>query len=1277
MAGRQPYLGPAAKVGERVPYLGPHTSTTTRTPYLGGSAPTVKAPGHHGGGILGTIEGGAHWAAGKAGLAAHDLKTIPGGTVQLVSTAAQDVGARGGYELGLVSKKTMLRDVAKANALGEGYKSGAITSVEHPGRDPFQTLMTVAPLLHVAGEAGLRGAEVAKAGSIPEAAKALVTKAPIRPRLIRSGDGEVALHPTTNPAGRILQHAYDKVVQHQMDTNPEGKIAAHGQRRIGNANLETARYQERMRAAPANALEAAAKRLTRKGSPGQNRVSQAALELTSTNTHPIIAAAYHLEQAEKGVEAGEKLASGVEMTRDERSDAAKLRGAVDRNRTVAKLYQTVSEKNLLAKNERGDVIVNHIDHPKLAQADIALARVQGKGDAALVRYGVRTPEALQAAVDAPGRYRAGAHFEEPTPGKLGKPSAALLGARSQVARLQALHDRLTGKVAQETAKAARPEDAVIGSKVVGPGALKGRTPAEAQARLDVLEKEHNKALDTLAAARLGPVDRAEVVRRNVENARAARQASGRTRSTTSRPAFSFRDEAHARRSIEIQENHLAGEHLPGDKSVALARAELAAAKEYLRTGKNPESVTTPGRASGASGRKSVLKQSVVEERRAQAEAIAEKAIADHPDHPTSKAWRARTDEIDALRSGLNPMIFEDADKALLGKAPKGPGRVVGTHSGPRAERIGAALSVAKDRLAAMEAAAAGRVQPTGIIGGEAARPGRGHVSYTSTEKRAPQSPVAASPGPVIGEAKAPITSHANKGENIAHGLVPADITGQSARHYRSILRFVNTTERRNAAIKTGVNVRRSNRDVLVKVPGADHAKISQAVEEVLGKSKPTVDEINGLNAALDAYREDLVPGLADKFAADAEHPVGTTAAEAAKAQGLDAPGGYKWVDRGALGDLAKKPPEVRGKAARSADNINSAVTAATVYFKIGHFPQRVLTNTVTTLIQGAAGPFELARSVKLWKQLSPEDRSRALGAAGQHGYDSMPHNEGVGAISHFVGGRAKSGSNWWAKHADAPFRFASIAYEARKAGFDTPARFRAMLDQLENPHGLDAAQTAKLEWVPKRANRSGIAYDRLNNFEQRYITRAVWFYPWLKGATVFAGHTFVEHPYKSAVIGSAGVQGRKTQEKALGALPDYEQGLLSLGGGARPLVTDPSSLTPFSTPANVLDAAARPGELSGFLNPLYGSTDQLINGVNSFGSKTNTPVSDALGNLASPTPEAQIFTAWLHRHQNQSNRMFETTPKSAFLRALVGASMPRRINAAAAHSSAARQTAGR
>src|SRR5207253_2432386 len=99
------------------------------------------------------------------------------------------------------------------------------------------------------------------------------------------------------------------------------------------------------------------------------------------------------------------------------------------------------------------------------------------------------------------------------PGKQGIPSQALLRQRAQVDRLQALHDRATAAAKKAGEKTLGPQDTMIGNRVVGPGAerLSSSKAAVSQAQIELarLEKEHNAALDQIAGARFGPIDRGE------------------------------------------------------------------------------------------------------------------------------------------------------------------------------------------------------------------------------------------------------------------------------------------------------------------------------------------------------------------------------------------------------------------------------------------------------------------------------------------------------------------------------------------------------------------------------------------------------------------------------------------------------------------------------------------------------------------------------------------------------------------------------------------------
>lgn len=597
------------------------------------------------------------------------------------------------------------------------------------------------------------------------------------------------------------------------------------------------------------------------------------------------------------------------------------------------------------------------------------------------------------------------------------------------------------------------------------------------------------------------------------------------------------------------------------------------------------------------------------------------------------------------------------DESQMGTLIIGDGKIRPAPGAVRAERLGAALSVAREKLDRMEQARYRRMEPTGIVGGDGARPGRNYLSNETSEPK-PSGPIASAQGSVVGKTRPFVRDKALTYEAASEGRIPDNTTHLVAQNMRDAYRYVNTDHFRRDVIGTGSDVKRSGRDVLVAIPDEAQAPLTEADKLAVGKAHSTEDQL-GEAAGYQAYLHDLIPGLRDPSLD-------------AKSIGTEAPKGYKWVSKNVLGDLAKPVPGASSVFGRSADNVNASVTAATVYFKLGHVGTRVLTNAATTIMQGSADPIELGKSVKLWKSLSDTERQRAIAAAGQKGFEALPA-EGSSRAARV----ARVGARWWAKHADAPFRFASIAFEARKAGFDTPEKFRGFLDQLENPHGLDAAQTAKIDWVAKRADRAGIAYDRLNSTEKRFITRGVWFYPWVKGSTLFTGHTIIEHPYKSAVLGSAAQQGEQRQEKILGKLPSYDQGLIPLGHGNHPTVTDLSTFSPFATGADVVHAATHPKELSGFLNPVYGAGLGLITGTNQYGQKTNTPVTDAASAIVSPAPETQILTAYLHRHDNQSKRQFKHTVLNQTARALLGPATPRRLNKLAANKAAGLETKGR
>jgi hypothetical protein len=113
------------------------------------------------------------------------------------------------------------------------------------------------------------------------------------------------------------------------------------------------------------------------------------------------------------------------------------------------------------------------------------------------------------------------------------------------------------------------------------------------ARLTELEREHNKALDTIAAAKYGPIHKSESSYISSERSKARRQQSGFNRA---------------------------------------------------------------GKTSTVSGRKSYarMRKTPTEQRRADVEREVQDFIRRNPDHPVAKQWQARLDEIERLTRQETP-----------------------------------------------------------------------------------------------------------------------------------------------------------------------------------------------------------------------------------------------------------------------------------------------------------------------------------------------------------------------------------------------------------------------------------------------------------------------------------------------------------------------------------------------------------------------------------------------------------------------------------------------
>jgi hypothetical protein len=294
---------------------------------------------------------------------------------------------------------------------------------------------------------------------------------------------------------------------------------------------------------------------------------------------------------------------------------------------------------------------------------------------------------------------------------------------------------------------------------------------------------------------------------------------------------------------------------------------------------------------------------------------------------------------------------------------------------------------------------------------------------------------------------------------------------------------------------------------------------------------------------------------------------------AAEFNKLSADGKIGWVPRALLGDLAKPHLPYTGKAVKTVDAINNASRFAILYTKPAYAIPNLLGNVALNVLQqGFAAVPNLARAAKLNGHLGPELTARIDTLMGEGFARAISaHGQGLAA------GVVDKAASFWSKGVDTPFRRSSFLYEAKRLGYKTPAELEHL---LTSPDHLQ-----QLVEVTQRANREIIDYANLTPTEREVIRRVVFFYPWVKGSTVYAGRFLREHPVKAAAVGQVGALGKQNDPVA----PSYLEGVFPVGGR----LVNPTSTSILQTPAQVGQALAglaggdvgQVGELSNFLSP--------------------------------------------------------------------------------------------
>jgi hypothetical protein len=270
----------------------------------------------------------------------------------------------------------------------------------------------------------------------------------------------------------------------------------------------------------------------------------------------------------------------------------------------------------------------------------------------------------------------------------------------------------------------------------------------------------------------------------------------------------------------------------------------------------------------------------------------------------------------------------------------------------------------------------------------------------------------------------------------------------------------------------------------------------------------------------------------------------------------------------------------------------------------------------------------------------------------------------------------QAAANFWGRGVDVPFRRASFLYEARRAGFKSPKQLEALLTQ--------DAHRAALVQVARRANSEIIDYADLSPIERAVIARVIFFYPWVRGSSVYAAHFVAEHPIEAALAGEIGRMGYEQTQAELGPLPSYLEGVIPIGHASdgNPLVLNPSAAALFQTPAQVgagLVALARgnPNGVSALSNFTTPAINTLADLVTHTDITSGRPVKGGAADVAYTALLRNLPQVTLARNAAQAvhgqgrNRLYPPTLRSAILQYLAGGvANPRELNQAVAQRQA-------
>lgn len=216
------------------------------------------------------------------------------------------------------------------------------------------------------------------------------------------------------------------------------------------------------------------------------------------------------------------------------------------------------------------------------------------------------------------------------------------------------------------------------------------------------------------------------------------------------------------------------------------------------------------------------------------------------------------------------------------------------------------------------------------------------------------------------------------------------------------------------------------------------------------------------------------------------------------------------------------------------DTVNQLAVILALYLKPAYLSANLLGQAFLVTADHYLNPVAMYRSFHLSKQMNkqfPHLMTEIKASMHEGILESFGLQGGKSTKISAIHGKM---ARMYNKILDTPFRDATFFNEAIRRGYTSP---EMIADLIRNPK-----KRGEFLQIAMRANENIIDYGRMGKFERQAVRRVIFFYPWIKGASVYSGRFITEHPGQFEAQMQAGRIAQSEIEEELGPLPSYVVG---------------------------------------------------------------------------------------------------------------------------------------